>query len=270
MTIALADSRGPREKWRVRIVSLACSNTEIVCALGLAECLVGVDDHSDYPEEVVTRLPRVGPDLGIDVEKVRALEPDLVLASLTVPGHERIVEAVARAGLEYLAPEPTCLEHVFRDVTAIAMRLGAPERGAALVASMRAQLPETPRRAPAPRILVEWWPKPVIVPGRLSWVSDLLELVGAENPFADRRAKSLPVGDEEVQRLAPDAVVISWCGVPSEKYRRDVVRRRSGWAATPALEHDRVFAVPEAWLGRPGPRLVQGYRALSAVADACR
>src|SRR5258706_2399073 len=75
----------------VRVVSLTCSNTEIVCALGLAECLVGVDNHSDYPVDVVTPLPRVGPDLDIDVDRVRALEPDLVLASLTVPGHERIV-----------------------------------------------------------------------------------------------------------------------------------------------------------------------------------
>src|SRR5262245_32085204 len=71
--------------FRVRVVSLTCSNTEIVCALGLADCLVGVDNHSDYPVEVVTRLPRVGPDLDIDVERVAALEPDLVLASLTVP-----------------------------------------------------------------------------------------------------------------------------------------------------------------------------------------
>src|SRR5687767_10391073 len=75
-------------KKAVRIVSTACSNTEIVCALGCAGLLVGVDDHSDYPVEVVKRLPRVGPDLGIDVERVKALQPDLVLASLTVPGHE--------------------------------------------------------------------------------------------------------------------------------------------------------------------------------------
>lgn len=46
----------------LRLVSLACSNTEIVCALGLAERLVAVDDHSDFPAAVVAGLPRVGPD----------------------------------------------------------------------------------------------------------------------------------------------------------------------------------------------------------------
>ena len=73
----------------MRVVSLTCSNTEIACALGCAGYLVGVDDHSDYPVDIVTKLPRVGPDLGIDVARVAALRPDLVLASLVAPvlGH---------------------------------------------------------------------------------------------------------------------------------------------------------------------------------------
>jgi ABC-type hemin transport system substrate-binding protein len=65
----------------MRVVSHSCSNTEIVCALGCAHLLVGVDDHSDYPEDVVAGLPRVGPDLGRRVDEVVALRPDLVLAS---------------------------------------------------------------------------------------------------------------------------------------------------------------------------------------------
>ncbi len=78
----------------MRIVSLTCSNTEIVCALGCAEWLVGVDNHSDYPSEVVSKLPRVGPDLGVRIADVAALEPDWVLASLTVPGHEKVIEGL--------------------------------------------------------------------------------------------------------------------------------------------------------------------------------
>ena len=108
----------------VRVVSLACSNTEIVCALGCADLLVGVDDHSDYPTDVVARLPRVGPDLTPDVEQVAALEPDLVLATLTVPGHERVVAQLEAAGLPYIAPEPVSLDDVYRDIRDIGDRLG--------------------------------------------------------------------------------------------------------------------------------------------------
>ena len=73
----------------MRIVTHACSNTEIVAALGLGDAIVGCDDHSDFPPEVVGRAARVGPDLHVDVEKVKALRPDLVVYSLTIPGHER-------------------------------------------------------------------------------------------------------------------------------------------------------------------------------------
>ncbi len=253
-----------------RVVSLTCSNTEIVCALGCADRLVGVDDHSDWPEAVVVKLPRVGPDLGIDVARVAALKPDLVLASLTVPGHERIVAALAAARLPYLAPEPVKLADVYADIRLIGAELGVSERAEALVASMRAELERAPDPdARRPRVLVEWWPKPVICPGRDSWVNQLLDAAGGVNPLADREVKSQPLSDDEVCALSPDAVVISWCGVRPEKYRPDIVYRRARWRDLPALRERRVFCVPEAYLGRPGPRLVDGYRALCGVVTEC-
>ncbi|MEN0064638.1 MAG: helical backbone metal receptor [Myxococcota bacterium] len=250
----------------MRIVSLTCSNTEIVCALGAHEQLVGVDDHSDFPVDVVNALPRVGPDLQIDPDKVAALKPDLVLASLTVPGHEKVVASIEARGLPTIAPAPERLEDVFSDIREIARLLGVEGRGEALVAKMKAAMPKVERAAP-PRILVEWWPKPVIVPGQRSWVTDLIELAGGTNPAGDWPVLSTPITDEQAQELRPDAAVISWCGVPFEKYRRDVVQRRPAWQALPALQADQIHNVPEAYLGRPGPRLVDGYRALRAIVD---
>ena len=78
----------------MRIVSHTCSNTEIVCALGAAELLVGVDADSDHPAEVVARLPKLGRDLSLDTAAVLALKPDLVLSSRTLPGHEPLVQAL--------------------------------------------------------------------------------------------------------------------------------------------------------------------------------
>jgi iron complex transport system substrate-binding protein len=254
----------------VRVVSLTCSNTEIVCALGCADQLVGVDQHSDWPKSVVEKLPRVGPDLGIDVDRVAALKPDLVLASLTVPGHERIVAALETARLPFLAPEPISLSDVYADIELIASRLGVSDRGDALVAAMRGEIRAGSKRlARRPRVLVEWWPKPVISPGRDSWVNQLLDAAGGENPLEARAVKSQPLSDEEVAAFAPDAVVISWCGVRPEKYRPEVVYRRSSWRDLPALRSRRVYCVPEAYLGRPGPRLVEGFRALRAIVEDC-
>ncbi len=121
-----------------------------------------------------------------------------------------------------------------------------------------------------PPILVEWWPKPVIVPCGQSWVSDMLRIAGGRNPWANRDRESTPLLDEEVVAAAPEAIVLSWCGVEPEKYRPDVVRRRAAWRDVPAIRRGRIACVPEAWMGRPGPRLVDGVRALREVVRAAR
>lgn len=253
----------------MRIASLTCSNTEIVCALGAADLLVAVDDHSDHPAEVVARLPRVGPDLGIDVAKLQALRPDLVLASLTVPGHERVVAALEAAGLPFIAPAPTRLEHVYRDVREIGERIGYAAQAEALAHELEQELGVTTSPS-GPRLLVEWWPKPVIVPGRDSWASDLIERAGGTSVLAHERVKSRPITDDEARALNPDAIVIAWCGVPFDKYRPEVVYRRAAWQEITALRKRQVYCVSEAYLGRPGPRLVEGLRSLRAIVQALR
>lgn len=248
-----------------RLVSLTCSNTEIVAALGCGDRLVGVDDYSDWPPEVVAGLPRVGPDLGIDVAAVARLEPDLVLASLTVPGHERVVAALADAGLPFIAPGPESLADVLEDVRAIGRRLGVAERAAELVEELSAALvPVEPPPGGRPAVAVEWWPRPAILAGERSWVADLVELAGGRNALAEP-CLSRPLEPGELAALAPDAIVLSWCGVAPEKVRPEVVREDPALTATPAVRDGRVTAVPEAFLGRPGPRLVEGYRRLVAV-----
>ena len=256
----------------MRVVSLTCSNTEIVSALGCADLLVGVDDHSDFPPEVVADLPRVGPDLAIDVAAVAALEPDLVLASLTVPGHEAVVARLEAAGLPFVASEPMSLADVYADVRDIARRLGVPARGEAVVAEMQAALAPAPlppgtRR---PTLLVQWWPKPVIAPGRLSWVDELITLAGGTNPLHDEEVKSRPLTDDEVREIAPDAMVLSWCGVAPEKVRPDVVLANPAWQELAFVRERRVYLVPEAYLGRPSPRLVEGVGRLREVVGADR
>ncbi|MFV2007236.1 MAG: ABC transporter substrate-binding protein, partial [Longimicrobiales bacterium] len=219
----------------MRLVSLACSNTEIVAALGRAELLVGVDDHSDYPAEVVGPLPRVGPDLEVDIEKVLALEPDLVLASLTVPGHELVVDNLRESGIPFIAPSPESLADVYQDILRIGGLLDVQGEAATLVGDMRWALEGSPLVDDPPSVLVQWWPKPVIAPGARSWVTDLLSAVGGRNILENDDCKSRPVTDDEVRKLAPDAIVISWCGVAPDKYRPDVVLEKDAWQELDAV-----------------------------------
>lgn len=253
----------------MRVVSHTCSNTEIVCALGCARLLVGIDNDSDYPPAIVASLPKLGRDLDLDIAKVLALKPDLVLTSLTVPGHERIVGAIKAAGLHTLVIDPVSLEDVYTSIIRIAQALDVPGKGHALVTAMRNAMPPAPRKNNPPKIHIEWWPKPVIVPARQSWVTDIIELAGGVNPWCGHDAKSVEISDADASAAVPDAVVMSWCGVKAENYRTDIVLRRAGWSEIPAVKNHRIFPITEAYLGRPGPRLVEGYKALRTVVTEC-
>jgi iron complex transport system substrate-binding protein len=76
--------------------------------------------------------------------------------------------------------------------------------------------------------------------------------------------------DEEVANRRPDAIELSWCGVHPDKYRPDVILRNQAWQDQSFLEHRRVFCIGEPFLGRPGPRLVDGVREMRKVVAALR
>lgn len=255
----------------MRIASLAASNTEIVAALGCDDKLVGVDDYSNYPAETVEGLPKLGPELDIRIDRLIAVKPDLVLASLSVPGDEKVVERVRETGLPMIVSHPLSLDDIYDNIVKIGTALDADETAEAIVSSMRSSLvPQGKDDEYCPTLLVEWWPKPVIAPGKLSWVNDLINLAGGYNPLGEEDVASRPLTNEEAAGMQPDAAIISWCGVTPDKYRKEVVLKRKGWSDVPAVHNERVFAISEAFLGRPGPRLVEGLERLRQVVVACQ
>lgn len=249
----------------MRVVSHTCSNTEIVCALGAQDLLIAVDNDSDYPPDVVSKLVPLGRDLQLDVDAALALKPDLVLTSLTVPGHERIVAAFEQHDVPHVVCNPQNLDDVFGDIRRIASALAIPERGEHLIADMQSAMPHCPPATNAPRVLVEWWPKPVIGAARRSWIHDLIERAGGINALADVDAQTHSYAADVAPDGEIDVIAMSWCGVKVDKYRADVVLRREGWQDVAAVREQRVVAISEEFLGRPGPRLVEGYRQLRAA-----
>ncbi|WP_339095914.1 helical backbone metal receptor [Deinococcus sp. VB343] len=235
-----------------RLASLVASNSDILAALGLAGQVVAVDSHSDAPGLESAR--RLGLDLDIDVQALQEAAPDLVLASLSVPGQDRVVAQVQAAGLPTLVLDPVTLPQVMADIWLVGERLGVPERAEAVVRAFQDELrdlrPTLPR---PPRVVVEWWPRPIIAATRDSWVTDLLSELGAVNAFAQRPGRSTPLTLQEVRDAQPDLIVCSWCG--AKKLRPEVIEARG--LGVP------VVAIHESGLGRPGPRLIEGARQLS-------
>lgn len=248
----------------MRLVSLTCSNTEWLWALGATQQLVAVDSNSDFPESI-QHLPRLGPDLQINLDHLEALRPDLVLSSLSVPGMERVVEGLEQRGIPHLLLDPETLEQVFADLDRVANAIGATQQARSVKGAMRWMMAQAkaqmPRFVRPPKVLIEWWPKPVIAAAQRSWLTQMLQFLGAQNALEDWDARSAALSPQQLEQINPDVVVVSWCGV--RKLRPEVVYQR-GLNIT-ATQHQAVFAIEEAFLGRPGPRLAQGVQRLAQV-----
>jgi iron complex transport system substrate-binding protein len=251
-----------------RIVSIAPSNTEILHALGLGKRIVGVDRWSDYPSRVRT-LPNVGSDLRVDVELVANLRPDVVVASLHVPGMEDNLPAFERAGLAYVAVGGVGLAGVWEDMRIIGDYFERRERAEAVIEATQRRIAEIAtqtRRAPgAPQPKVHWeWSAHPVVAARRSWVTEMLELAGAQNVYADLDVESVRVTTEDAIARQPDVVVACWCGARKLPTIERILAR-PGWQATPAFQHGRVAVFSEAHFGRPGPRLALGLEELARL-----
>ncbi|WDL96877.1 ABC transporter substrate-binding protein [Alicyclobacillus sp. ALC3] len=254
----------------IRIASLCPSNTELLCALGLGDHIAGVDLYSDYPEHVVARLPKLGPDLDIDIDALTALRPDLVVSSLSVPGMEKVVEAVQHAGLTQVTLSPHSFEDVLQDASRIADALPASVRKEidvqSLVDVLRGRLERvTEATAPLherPSVYIEWWPNPVFSPGRDNWLTELCHRVGARNIFADRPGAQVQDDGQQVLAAQPDVMLACWTGIPQHKVPLEKIKRRSGWQATPAFCSQHLFVLSEGLYCRPSPRLFDGLEQL--------
>ncbi len=251
----------------MRIATLTCSNTEILAALGFADHLCAVDNHSDFPEEALQGLPRLGPDLSINMALLQELKPDLVLASHSVPGMEKVTAQLAETGLRYEILDPTSWSGVLESIRTVGRVLSCIDRAETLIQDMQNEIQSLRESLPAfeapPKVMVEWWPRPVIVATQDSWITDMLRLLGAENAFSHLEKRSSPVTDQQVIEAAPELIVCSWCGV--KKLRPEVIENRKGWEQIPAIQNQKVVCIPESGLGRPGPRLMEGFRALAEV-----
>jgi iron complex transport system substrate-binding protein len=253
-----------------RLVSIAPSNAEIVGALGAAGLLVGVESSSDFPPEVQS-LPRLGPDLHVDMAALAALRPDLVLASLCVPGMERNIAGLERIGVPYIVLAPQSLADIRSDILRTGAAIGTSDAAGRVVADMDARLDalrEQRAGQPAVPLYLEWWPKPMFTPGRACWSNELIALAGGRNVFADQPGQSAEVAPEAVARANPAVIVVAWCGVPFDKLNVNRVLQREGLESVSAVRTRRVHAVDESLLGRPGPRVVEGIEHLARAIQA--
>lgn len=247
-----------------RIITLAPSNAEVVDALGAFDRVVACEDSTDYPPQAQA-LPRLGPDLGPDLDRVAELGPELVVSSLSVPGMERIVTGLRARGIPQVVLAPRSVREVQDDLLRVGARLGLDARAEEVVASMQRQVEELQRSRPAEpvRIYLEWWPRPMFSPGRDTYADELITLAGGINVFGDREGASVRIEPAELTEADPELCFVSWCGVAEDKLDPNNLVERPGLEALAGARPGRVHRLDERFSGRPGPRMLEASRRMA-------
>ncbi|HYM53294.1 MAG TPA: ABC transporter substrate-binding protein [Candidatus Dormibacteraeota bacterium] len=248
-----------------RIVSLAPSNTEIVCALEACDQVVGVTDFDDYPPQVVD-IEKVVVFAQVDVEKVVAAEPDLVLAAGNEFTATAVIDQLTELGLAVVVLYPESLDEVYADIELVGAALDAQAGAAELVDSMQARVEAVETAvadAERPRTYYEVsiFEGTIYTAGEGSFLASLIDIAGGEPITGDPLATSIQL--EELVAADPELILLGDAAYDAT-VTPESVSARMGWSEMAAVRDGRVLPMPDDLLiTRPGPRIVDGLEALA-------
>lgn len=241
----------------MRLISICPSNTELLAFLGADTMLVGIDDFSDWPASI-SHLPKLGPDLDIRMDELEKLKPDLVLASLSVPGMEKNVEELKKRSIPHIILDPQSLDDIGLDLLAVGEACGVDALAA--FAAFKEAINEIKTRAAAvemrPSLYWEWWPKPIFTPGKVNWLTEISEITGARNIFDDTDSANIQTLWEDIVKRDPDYILLAWVGIMTAKVKPELLRKRPGFEDMKAAAN--VHVMEEELYCRPSPRLIEG------------
>jgi iron complex transport system substrate-binding protein len=285
----------------MRIVSLISSATEIVCALGLGERLVGRSHECDFPDWVkslsVCTEPKfdvTGSSADIDrrvkeslrdsvsvyrvfADRLEDLKPDLIVTqsqcdvcAVSLRDVEAAVCAMVSSQPAVVALQPNSLDDIWADIHRVAEAAGVAERGERMVADMQARMRAVAERANhwgrRPTVACIEWLDPLMACG--NWLPELVALAGGLNLFGEAGKHSPWMTWKELVKRDPDVIAIMPCGFDLErtKFEMPVLTQRPEWSQLRAVRQGRVWVADgNAYFNRPGPRLVE---ALEMLAEA--
>ena len=238
-----------------RIVCLTEETTEWLYLLGEEARIVGISGYTVRPRRARQEKPRVSAFLNGKIDKILALEPDLVIGFSDMQA--ALADTLIRAGLNVFITNQRSVAQIFQTLRLVAGLVGAQDKAEAWIAvcqarhaAIAAQAVRWPRR---PRVYFEEWDVPMI--SAIQWVSELVGVAGGDDVFPELGRQ--PMGRDRVvhdaqepARRVPDLIVGSWCG---KKFRPDAVAARPGWADVPAVRSGQLHEIKSCDILQPGP-----------------
>lgn len=249
-----------------RIVSLAPHATELLYAAGAGERVVGVLATSDWPPEAAAK-PRVGDARALDLERIVALAPDLVV-TWPYSAPEQVAALRAR-GVSVFITNPTTIDGIAVDLERLGALAGTLPIAKARAAEFRARLARLSARdagARRLRVFYEIWGAPLYTIGGGHLISEALRVCGGENIFAALSLPAPAVSIEAVLDARPDVIVAGADRGIRPAWLDDWKR----WTELPAVATGNLHTVDANLLHRAGPRFLDGVEGLCAVLDRAR
>jgi len=244
-----------------RIISLAPNITEIIFALNRESLLKGVTLHCDYPAGAKL-LPRVGSYVGLDLEKIISLKPDLCIA-IKDGNPKHLIDRLESFGIPVYAVDPRNLDSVMETILSIGSLLGAEERADILVKNLRSRIRHvmvlvagTPGR---PRVFFQIGAAPVVSVGTRTYIHELIVVAGGIN-VAEGDIPYPRFSREQLVALYPDVVIIT--SMTRKDTFDQVLSEWNKWPQIRAVREKRIYMADSDLFDRPSPRLIDGLEAL--------
>ncbi len=273
-TISVTDDAGQRvtlAEPAQRVVALAPHAVELAYAAGGGAKLVGAVSYSDYPS-AAKALPRVGTNTALDLERIVALKPDLVIVWRHGNG-ERQLDRLRALGIALYHSEPHQLDGVATDLIALGTLMGTDTQAQAAAADYRAKIAALRARyagrSPV-SVFYEVWADPLMTLNGAHIVSDVIALCGGRNVFANLAPLAPTVSTEAVVAADPEAIVTTSQGATRADAPLPSLAAWHAWPRMTAVARDNLFAIDGDLITRPAPRLAQGAEQLCRDLDLAR
>ncbi|PMS14819.1 cobalamin-binding protein [Trinickia dabaoshanensis] len=273
-SVSVTDDAGERVTLAApaeRIVALAPHAVELVYAAGGGAKLVGAVSYSDYPS-AAKALPRVGTNTTLDLERIVALKPDLVIV-WRHGNSQRQLDRLRALGIPLYRSEPHKLDDVATDLIALGTLMGTGDAAQAAAAQYRGQIAALRARyaqQPPVSVFYEVWADPLMTLSGAQIISDVIALCGGRNVFANLAPLVPTVSTEAVVAADPEAIVTSSSGATKTDAPLPSLAAWRAWPGMTAVARGNLFAIDGDLITRPGPRLAQGANALCRDLDLAR
>jgi len=286
----------------MRIVSLIPSSTEIVCALGFKDQLVGVSHECDFPKGVdqlpACSEPKFNPEEGtsrdiddivkkivqeslsvyrVDTELLKKLKPDVIVTqaqcevcAVSIKDVEKAVSDWLEDKPQIVSLEPNALEDLWIGIRQVAEALGDANKGEELIKQCKDRIKAISERGQqckgSPSVMCIEWIDPIMAGG--NWIPEFIDMLGGRSFFGETGKHSPTITWEELKEKDPDILFAVPCGWGIDRCRAEMktLQSKTDWNELKAVRDGRVYVADgNHYFNRPGPRLVESLEILAEI-----